>query len=255
MNPCPAERSPTGLWARASASPQGQPFHFAQAGHSVNTGPLLQLGRQPKRKDRSCGTGTGRLPCMSDWGWNPDTFSALGTVGASLLGAIALLIAASQHKVAAKEFSLKAQARQVYVRIMRDSKHPSRYGPQASKSTDDEWVPVFEGPEAAWLRFLEVEVVNGSTGPVRLRQVISRHGWPEGITGTWSWNRTWNIIFGRRDYAHFAYNFLPPGSTRVVRIPVPHDAILHEKWLEITFSDAEGKHWTRKLDGKLSKWV
>lgn len=190
---------------------------------------------------------------MSDWGWNPETFSALGTVGASLIGAIALLLAASQYRVAAKEFGLKTQARQIYVRIASDSKHPSRYGPQTPSTSCDEWPEVFEGPESAWSRVLEVEIVNGSQGPIRLREVESRHGWPSGVEVTWSGNYRWNIITGRRDSAHFAYNFLLPGRARLVRIPVPQNVILREDWFRVTFEDAEGRLWARRLDGKLCK--
>lgn len=187
---------------------------------------------------------------MSGWGWNPETFSAIGTVGATLVGSVALLIASSQVKMAGRDLAMRAQARQVHVRILKDSMMPRAYPATSSAEHSGHWVSFARSTINATTRVVDVEILNASQGHISLHCLASVGGWPvEGEAGYGTMTRTsWR---GSYHGLAFTKNTVAPGERNLLRIPVADEFMYVQHNMGVQFQDSEGNTWTRSLDGML----
>lgn len=133
---------------------------------------------------------------MSEWGWNPETFSAIGTVGATLVGGIALLFASLQLRMASRQlrmagedFELKAQARLMHVRIVRDSRSPLMYAATTQKNlTDGHWIEWVKSKGTPGSYEIDVELANDSQSDIRLEALVCVGNYPLDGEGKHSYN-------------------------------------------------------------------
>jgi len=195
-----------------------------------------------------------------EWGWNPDTFTALGTVGASLAALVALLISLAQARRARAERSaLLAEALALTCTVL-DRTTPGSIS-------------------------CELRVLNQGTMPARIGTVVvvvsqrSRYAVPDLQA---SWRELFKYQFGR---AHISDDPFPDStgyditaqsgyliSGRFWRnvwpaIVDPGQSVTlqfellgkikspFERYLGPSFTDANGRDWTRRIDGRLVKGV
>ncbi|WP_437770459.1 hypothetical protein [Arthrobacter sp. KNU40] len=196
---------------------------------------------------------------MSEWGWNPETFGAIGTVGATLVGTIALLLASSQLRMASrqlrmvnKDLDLKAQARMMHVRMIRDSRSLDMFAATSQKTcTDGHWIEWANDKGSPDAYAVDVELSNDSHSDIHLLGLVSVGGYPIDGKSQFSismkngWRRGVRIQFG------FANSVLTSGDKYYVRLPMAAGFSSPGELIGIRFRDADGILWTRRLDGTL----
>jgi hypothetical protein len=189
------------------------------------------------------------------WGWNPDSFTAVGTVGASLTALIAILLTLGQSRVQRKR-DLAGLADQVFVSVLTKAYRQSkdRYG--------------FVG----W----ELHIHNGGALPIQLGGAIATIEVPalneddkrscpfqDWTTVNFLRERTHYMSVPRVKSETWAVTFsswpgvIEAGATvdlRAVltgdRADLPSPA---QKFVAISFADANGRWWTRSAVGELGR--
>lgn len=192
---------------------------------------------------------------QEQWGWNPGTFEAVGTVGASFVAVVALSISLYQLRGSRRD-EVASQARTVSV----------HWVTFAIKSKD-EW----EG--------MEFQLHNDSNMPIRIPRLLVTYYphslWPD---EPWSLGYRWKQrrsryfpsdkkrfpgsdhlqrhvrLFGSVVDLEIDYKNWPqvimPGERPVLRGDFPaKSAILPS--IGLSFTDASGRWWTRSLNGEL----
>jgi hypothetical protein len=172
----------------------------------------------------------------SEWGWNPATFEALGTVGATCFAAVAALLAVMEqrqvrraslerHAMAVSAYEIErgvAVAGEVHVTI----------GVRNSGS-----MPIYGLLLAAW---------HSDANP---SSVVSE---PAILSSQTSGRFLW---FGSEfSLMEFEYNVvLPPETTARVDILLCLEHLIGNirSSIGIAFRDCEGRRWIRTLDGRL----
>lgn len=202
---------------------------------------------------------------MSEWGWNPESFAAAGTVSAALIGAVALLIAAIQVRVVVQDRKdrqtdqERQQASLISVRYLRHANH----GPGSRVEKDE------HSPDAVVFNLFEVtplcdhdlvyEIINSSgahivihglvvEGELPFRDPIHRDRfiYSHSVGAGWTGRKT--HIFGLMGFT------LKPGSL-ILHVPLKEGIRSSNPFrLAITFSDARRENWVLWFDGKLDTY-
>ncbi|MGY2747889.1 hypothetical protein ACVWZ8_005071 [Arthrobacter sp. UYCu723] len=207
---------------------------------------------------------------MSDWGWNPASFGAVGTVTAAFMGTLALLNAARQYGLSlrlARESQLeklRKQADLVTIRIIRDS---TSHGYLMEPHHPDPPGRYFEylkvvPPDT---RVLLIEIANRSDDRIFLRRLISADVLAHGIVpstsyGRREWDNSWEIWFRKHEFPPgvlYVKLHISQGTSREWR-PVfsPRGRGFSPRRFGLVFTDDLGTTWTRRLSGELQRgWL
>ncbi len=174
------------------------------------------------------------------WGWNPDTFSAVGTVASTVVAAFAALLAVSQQ-VGLRRDRLRAQAGLFTAVIVGWVK-------SGDSSEPDE---------------ITISIHNGSTQPIYQLAVVVRHtvkpadgGWPvvlPGFNGSW-WGGA-SRGHDNRDVLSLETVELRPDQTAKIHLRV-RTALTHfplRNSVAVSFTDSFGHTWSRDLNGYLTR--
>lgn len=204
---------------------------------------------------------------MSEWGWNPESFAAIGTVSAALIGALALVVASIQVSITSSEKRAndrrmqRQQAEGVFVRYLSDSALPDNYPPDSDiPPSGDCNIDIYDGALPPESRLLIIEVQNSSDGPIELTGLVINSEWPfsiplldvkpmaAAVRESWFEPRwTHLVVFNSKP--------LPPGRVRV-KLPLKDNIhIPLGNRFGVMFKDARGLRWTRWFGGNLTRGV
>lgn len=196
---------------------------------------------------------------LSEWGWNPGTFEAIGTVVAALFGVFGFLVAVRQYALSVKSQRQtnsevwRRHAESLTVEIVRDSRKIPMYSDVNFDKKSARLLRLQECTEAMALeseRTLVLHIVNRSDTHVKLLGVVSGHrDLVDRSSRHVYYERKW--LFASCFYLDYFWNgTLPPGDC-FVNLPLRENVMHAENALGILFKDDAGKLWTRRLDGTL----
>lgn len=195
---------------------------------------------------------------MSEWGSNPASFAALGTVTAAIFGVLGFLIAVRQYGLAVdsqRQLAAKAMRRQaelVTVEIVRDSQAIPVYSGiplDLASSAHLALSSVTEHGAVDAARTFVVQLVNRSETPVQLIGLVSYEPHFINAHSASVYKEVKWFIPTRYYLERFWNGSFPPGS-RFLSIPLRKNFAFSED-IGVLFRDSSGTLWTRTLRGQL----
>ena len=194
---------------------------------------------------------------LNGWGWNPSTFEAVGTVGASVVAVAALSISLAQWKASRVDL-LASNARMVTVSFA------------AARDSAENWDGVTvsvrnEGalPIRIWAMILKVDPIplNERTDPDREYPPTSalKDCWTVSMHGG-LWGRPAEYVMRRKAWPQsieanatgvIEVETDPGVNLSGIRVQGRTDLYSTGGAVGITFRDAGGIEWTRRVDGQI----
>jgi hypothetical protein len=179
----------------------------------------------------------------SDWGWNPGSFEAIGTVAAFVVGFVALAATFRQQNQL-RDDDRARHARMVSVQLLQTE--------QREGSSHRRYTIVITNSGLLPIQNLKPVVGGVWIHPRQLGQSLFGPGVVAQADNTqqalpflpWLWRST-----AMRD---LGWGAVAPGGQATVSMLLDVSTVSWRKdHIGVTFTDAEGRRWTRRLDGTL----
>lgn len=180
------------------------------------------------------------------WGWNPDSFQAIGTVAAFGVGLFALLVTLRQQRMLQADAQLR-YARLVDAQLLEDDESPisSHHRQYTIAITNAGPLPVHNVKPViggVWIRFRDLTSSlfgPGIAADVGSTQALLPFGW-------------WGLLWKSTAMKDLGWGSLAPGREVTVTMLLDTSAVHWRKdHIGVAFTDADGLRWTKRLDGSL----